>query len=66
MTATNQPDAYGFAGEATAGEPVDPENPARETEGERAAVPGGDLPASIGDGIDELTHSGNAREDDPR
>ena len=67
MTATNHPDEYGFAGDATAGGPADiDEAPVRDTAGERAAVPAGDLPASIGDGIDELTHSGNAREDDPR
>jgi hypothetical protein len=68
MTDTNHPNEYGFAGGATAPQPADPHSGTdRESAAaEGIAVPSGDLTGSLSDGIDELTHTGDARDDDPR
>ena len=71
MTATNEPNEYGFAGDATAPDPAHPEAPAHpehseDTGGENFAIPSDDLTGSLSDGIDELTHAGDARDADPR
>jgi hypothetical protein len=52
---TNQPNEYGFAGDATAPEPQPDHTPAEEVDGERIAVPSGDLTGAITHAIDEMT-----------
>ncbi|HEV7965463.1 MAG TPA: hypothetical protein VGP57_23155 [Actinoplanes sp.] len=52
---SNQPNEYGFAGGATAPEPMKTPEPIEEVDGESIAVPAGDLTAAITEAIDELT-----------
>jgi hypothetical protein len=43
----NEPNEYGFAGDATAPEPERETKPAEGADGERVAVPAGDLTGAI-------------------
>ena len=52
---SNQPNEYGFAGGATAPEPMKTPEPIEEVDGESVAVPAGDLTGAITEAIDELT-----------
>jgi hypothetical protein len=52
---TDQPDEFGFAGEATAPEPEPDPRPVREVDGESIAVPSGDLTGATTHAIEEAT-----------
>ena len=54
-TESDQPNEYGFAGGATAPEPMRTPEPIEEVDAESIAVPAGDVTGAITEAIDELT-----------
>ena len=60
---TNQPNEYGFAGDATAPQPEPDRTPVEEVDGERIAVPAGDLTGAITHAIDDMTERRDEDED---
>jgi hypothetical protein len=52
---TDQPNEFGFAGEATAPEPEPDHRTAKEVDGESIAVPAGDLTGAITHALDDAT-----------
>ncbi len=55
---SNQPNEFGFSGDATAPQPE--RKPADDVDGERVAVPADDLTGAISDGIDNATQGDDA------
>jgi hypothetical protein len=58
---SNQPNEFGYAGDATAPQPEPDRRPAEEVDAERTAVPSDDLTGAISDGIDNATQGDDAR-----
>ena len=59
---SDQPNEYGFAGDATAPEPEPTRESAREVEGESLAVPSGDITGAISDAIEDVSNNDDDRE----
>jgi hypothetical protein len=57
----NQPNEFGFAGDATAPQPEPERDPADRVDAERVAVPSDDLTGAISDGIENATQGDDAK-----
>jgi hypothetical protein len=55
---SNRPNEFGFAGDPATPQPRPVREPVEQVEGEKIAVPSGDLTGAISDAIEEMTEPG--------